>query len=267
MALSSPAFAKETVQQRIDALLPGSEIFLPEGEGPFPVVLQFHGCGGKKNLQGRWAAVAKASGWAVIVVDSYGHRRISPLEAYATVCTGLQLWGRERAGDLYAMMDWARRQPFADPGRIVLAGWSHGGWTLLDAMSMTPGPQADNATRLHGLPAEPLAGLVGAFVVYPYQGPGAVAPARGLRVDVPVKAIVGTADTVVFGKHVIKTLGRMKTPSRAIDVTAFEGATHAFDEIEAADWRVHYDPVLTERAHRMYADFLREAATRTSSIR
>ena len=47
-------------------------------------------------------------GWAVIVVDSYKHRNISRLQAYATVCTGMHLWGRERAGDLYAMMEWAR---------------------------------------------------------------------------------------------------------------------------------------------------------------
>lgn len=267
MALSSTALANETVQQRINALTRVSEVYLPEGDGPFPVVLQFHGCGGKKNLQERWAAVAKSSGWAVVVVDSYGHRRIDRLEAYTTVCTGLQLWGRERAGDLYAMMEWIRQQPFADPNRIALAGWSHGGWTVLDAMSMTPGKEMRNATRLDGLPAEPLAGLVGAFIIYPYQGPGALAPSNGLRVDAPVKAIVGTADTVVFGSYVIKTLGRMKTPSQPIDITPFEGATHAFDEIEAQDWRVRYDPVLTERAHRMYGEFLSEAATRKSSIR
>jgi dienelactone hydrolase len=54
----------------------------------------------------------------------------------------------------------------------------------------------------------------------------------------------------------------MRTPSAAIDVTVFEGATHAFDEIEAQDWRVRYDPALTERAHRMYGDFLKSAAER-----
>lgn len=267
MALSSTVLANETLPRRVDALMRDSEVYKPDGEGPFPVVLQFHGCGGKKNLQERWAAVAKAAGWAVVVVDSYGHRRIDRLEAYATVCTGLQLWGRERAGDLYAAMEWIRQQPFADPNRIALAGWSHGGWTVLDAMSMTPGKEMRNATRLEGLPDEPLAGLVGAFIIYPYQGPGALAPSNGLRVDAPVKAIVGTADTVVFGNYVIKTLGRMKTPSQPIDVTPFEGATHAFDEIEAQDWRVRYDPVLTERAHRMYGEFLSEAATRKSSIR
>jgi dienelactone hydrolase len=65
MALAPQAFARETVQQRIDALLVGSELYMPEGEGPFPVVLQFHGCGGMKNLQARWADTARAAGWAV----------------------------------------------------------------------------------------------------------------------------------------------------------------------------------------------------------
>ena len=62
---------------------------MPEGEGPFPVVIQMHGCGGKKNLQERWAEVAKA-GWAVIVVDSYAHRKIStcrPTPPSAPACS------------------------------------------------------------------------------------------------------------------------------------------------------------------------------------
>jgi dienelactone hydrolase len=267
MALSSASVAKETLQQRIDALLPSSELFLPDGDGPFPIVLQFHGCGGKKNLQGRWAAVARAAGWAVLVVDSYGHRRISRMEAYATVCTGLQLWGRERAGDLYAMMEWARGQGVIDAERIALAGWSHGGWTALDAMSLTPGRQASHATRLGDLPAEPLAGLVGCFVIYPYQGPGSLAPSAGLRLDVPVHAIVGTKDSVVGGAGLARRLQKMKTPGAPIDVTLFEGATHAFDEIEAQDWRVRYDPMLTERAHTAYAAFLRNAAAKASKVR
>jgi dienelactone hydrolase len=267
MALSPMAFAKEAVGQRIDALLRGSELYKPEGEGPFPIVLQLHGCGGKKNLQERWAAVAKSAGWAVLVIDSYGHRNISKIQAYATVCTGLQLWGRERAGDLFAMMEWARQQPWVMPDRIAVAGWSHGGWTALDAMSMMPGRDVENTTRLTGLGSEPLAGLVGAFIIYPYQGIGALAPGRGLRVDVPVQAIVGTKDSVVGGNSVIKVLRRMKTPSTPIDVTVYEGATHAFDEIEAQDWRVRYDPGLTERSHRMYADFLRSAAERASPVR
>lgn len=267
MAPTPHAHATETLQQRIDALLPGSALYLPEGRGPFPVSIQMHGCGGKKALQERWARVAEAAGWAALVVDSYGHRRISTLEAYATVCTGLQLWGRERAGDLYAMLEWVRGQGWADAGRIVAAGWSHGAWTVLDAMALQPGRDAEKATRLTGLPDEPMAGVVGAFVLYPWQGFGALAPSRGLRLDVPVQAIVGSADSVVGGKGVARTLRTMKTPRAPVTVDVFEGATHAFDEIEAQDWRVRYSPEMTARAHGMYASFLKSLVAGNSPDR
>ena len=77
---------------------------------------------------------------------------------------------------------------------------------------------------------------------------------------------MGTKDSVVGGKGVIRTLEKMATPGPGIEVHQFEGATHAFDELEAQDWRNKYDPVLTEKAHRLYADFLRAAAERTSTI-
>lgn len=266
MPAATTLITRETLAQRIEQLAAGVEVLLPEGEGPFPVAIQMHGCGGKKKLQARWAAVARAAGWAAVVVDSYAHRGISQFQAYATVCTGLQLWGRERAGDLYAMLEWTRTQPWADPRRIVAAGWSHGAWTTLDAMSMEPGAAMARAARLAGIPDEPFAGMVGAFLLYPWQGVGAISPGRGLRIDVPVRAIVGTKDSVVGGRGVIRTLERMKTPSQAIEVHAFEGATHAFDELEAQDWRNRYDPVLTEKAHGLYAEFLRDAARRTSTI-
>ena len=253
-------FTTETLEQRIAALTPSSDVLLPDGRGRFPVVIQFHGCGGKKVHQPRWAEVARKAGWAAIVSDSYAHRRINRFEAYATVCTGLQLWGRERAGDLYAMVEWARRQSWADPTRIVVAGWSHGAWTVLDAMALQPGADAQKETRLTGIPDEPLAGVVGGFLLYPWQGFGALAPHRGLRWDVPIQAIVGSADTVVGGKGVARTLGAMKTPRAPITVDLFEGATHAFDEQEVKDARMRYDPALTERAHGMYAAFLKSLA-------
>jgi dienelactone hydrolase len=263
MAFAPAASARETVQQRIDALLPGADLLMPEGKGPFPVVIQLHGCGGKGDFQLGWAEVARKAGWAVIVVDSYKHRNISRLQAYATVCTGMHLWGRDRAGDLYAMMEWVRGQGWADANHIAVAGWSHGGWTTLDAMAMAPGAEMANSTRLDGIPDEPLKGLVGAFVVYPYCQIGCLAAERGLRVDAQVKALVGTADVVVGGKSSARTLEKMKTPKTPVEVTMLEGATHAFDEPKAKDLRVKYDPALTERAQVMYSDFLKGLAVQT----
>ncbi len=249
--------AKETLEQRMSQLAPGMEIHKPEGAGPFPVVIQLHGCGGKKLLQGRWAKVAKEAGFVAIVVDSYRHRRISAFEAYSTVCTGMQLWGRERAGDLYAAMEWARRQPFAMKDRIVVAGWSHGGWTAMDAMALGAGHEAEAATGVTGLPPEPLAGLAGAFLVYPYAGPGSLARVKGMRVDVAPLAIVGGRDVIAGGRSLAKTLANVKTPGAPIVVEYFERATHAFDEEETHDFRTHYDPGITAKVQAMYQAYLR----------
>ena len=266
MALIPTASARETLQHRIDALLPGADLVLPEGRGPFPVAIQLHGCGGKNSFQLDWAEAGKQAGWAVLVVDSHKYRNISQFEAYATVCTGLQLWGRERAGDLYAAMDWVRHQTWADAKRIVVAGWSHGGWAALDGLCMAPGAEMENATHLSGLPTEPLEGLVGAFLVYPFAGPGSIARSRGLRVEVSPQALVGTRDVIVGGRGLARTLAKMPTPGKPIDVVILEGATHAFDEPDTRDLRTHYDPEITARAQQLYRDYLTAAAKRVSAI-
>ena len=163
----------------------------------------------------------------MIVVDSYEHRNISRLQAYATVCTGMHLWGRDRAGDLYAMMEWVRRQGWADPTPHRRGGLEP--WRMdrrCDGMSLKPGAEMANATKLSGMPDEPMAGLVGAFVVYPYCGIGVSAAERGTRMDMPVKALVGTSDVIVGGKGLAKTLQKMKTPKSAIEVM-HAGRRHA----------------------------------------
>lgn len=253
----------ETLEQRISEIAGSVDVVRPDGHGPFPVVIQLHGCGGRKPLQDRWAEVVREAGWAAVVVDSYAHRRISNAEAYALVCTGMKLRGAERAGDLFAAMEWVRRQDWADAQRIVVAGWSHGGWTALDAMAMTPGAEAERLTGLTGLADEPLAGLAGTFLVYPFASPPSVARMRGLRVDANPLAIVGGHDVIVGGRGLAGVLRRMRTPGKPIEVVVFDRATHAFDEAEAKDLRVRYDAGLTRRAEDLLTGYLRRIAART----
>ncbi|MEZ5937483.1 MAG: prolyl oligopeptidase family serine peptidase [Hyphomonadaceae bacterium] len=256
---------KETFEARIDALAPGIDIYKPAGTGPFPVVIQLHGCGGKKPPQARWATAARESGWAAVVIDSHKHRHISTLEAYSMVCTGLRLWGKERAGDLFAAIAWARRQPWADPDRIVAAGWSHGAWTILDGLALKPGDDAEEATGLTELPKEPLTGLVGAFLVYPFAGPGSLARTRGLRLDVNPLALVGTHDVIVGGRSLAKTLSNILTPGPAIEIEILERATHAFDEPGSRDFRTRYDAEITAYAEGLYRKYLQAVVERTAT--
>ena len=131
---------------------------------------------------------------------------------------------------------------------------------------MAPGAEAANATHLSGLPSEPLQGLVGAFLVYPFAGPGSLARSRGLRVDVSPQALVGTRDVIVGGRGLARTLANMPMPGKPMDVVILEGATHAFDEPDSHDLRTHYDPEITARAQQLYRDYLIAAAKRTSSV-
>lgn len=242
-------------EARIAALAPHFTIVKPDGAGPFPTALQFHGCGGVKPVQQTYAQAAVEAGWAAIIVDSYAHRSIGRLEAYATVCTGLRLWGRERAGDLFAALAWARRQSWADPDRLALAGWSHGGWTILDALAFSHSA-AQIATRLD-VPGDLHDGVRAAFLVYPYAGRGCVARLKGWRVAPKTAAIVCGKDHVVG--HVVprRTLAKLREDNVPLDVHVFEEGTHTFDEEGARDFRVRYDAALTARAAALYRDLLR----------
>lgn len=229
---------------------------VPEGHGPFATIIQLHGCGGKKPFQTTWAEVARRAGVAVIVIDSHNPRRISQMAAYATVCTGMQLPGRERAGDLFAAMHWLRRQSWADSKRIAAGGWSHGGWTISDALSFRDGAEMERATGITDLRGEPLEGLAALFLVYPYLGPVAMR-GREWRVIPRVKAILGGRDLVAGGHWPRTALARARAQGADVDVTVFETATHAFDEPEAKFAALAYDAALVARGHRLYEDFAR----------
>jgi len=248
VTMSSPAQA-ETLSDRAALLEPAMTIAKPEGDGPFPVVIQLHGCGGRSEaMMDGYAQAARDAGAAAVIVDSWTPRGISRVNAMATICTGARLRGRERAGDLYAAVAWARAQSWADPQRIIIAGWSHGGWTIMDGLALRSGDEMARATGLSDLPAEPLAGVAGAFIVYPYVGPPAFAGRRAWRINPQTLAIVGGRDLVVGRESPARALERLRSHGQRIDIHKFDTATHAFDDERAVDLRVRYDPHAVARA-------------------
>jgi dienelactone hydrolase len=252
------AMAPSALEQRIDALMRHAEIFRPEGPGPFPVVAQFHGCGGKKDFQTGWAEAARASGVAAIVVDSFAHRGIKAIAANCMVCTGAKLHGRERAGDVFAALEWARRQDWIDKSRMAIAGWSHGGWAALEALSLRPGREMARATGLRDLPEEPLAGVRGAFLVYPYVGVGFRGKRQGLRYDARPMALVGAVDRNVGSHSSRRALTSLRTAGAPVRIKWMEDCTHAFDEPRAPALFVRHNEAQTTYARTIYTDYLRE---------
>ncbi|MEJ0059256.1 MAG: hypothetical protein WDM79_06695 [Terricaulis sp.] len=153
--------------------------------------------------------------------------------------------GRERAGDLYAALAWARAQPWADKERIIAAGWSHGSWTIMDALALRSGAEMRRATGITDLPDEPLEGLAATFLVYPYTGVGSLA-GRRWRVTPRSVAIACGRDFIVGDSRGV--LQRQRNHGAPIEIHFFPGATHAFDEADANDPRVRYDPLVTRQA-------------------
>ncbi|MDP1737305.1 MAG: prolyl oligopeptidase family serine peptidase [Caulobacter sp.] len=247
-----------TLAARADLLARGVRVLKPAGPGPFPVALQMHGCAGSQPFQNSYAEAAVNAGAAVVIVDSFTPRGMSRLDGSLFVCTGTVLRGAQRAGDLYAMLHWLKSQPWADASRVMAAGWSHGGWTIMDGFA-----QGDGAARMTGLTdADPgmLKAVRGAFLVYPYASFPSLTSARGWQGARPkVFAVLGGKDAVVGTGGPMKALNRLKADGLQVDVLTFPDATHAFDDDDANDPRTRYRADLRTQAEQFYVRALRTA--------
>ena len=241
-----------------ERLAPALRIVKPAGRGPFPVSLQFHGCGGVQPMMDHYAEAAVKAGVAAVIVDSFKPRGLSKLDGHLFVCTGAVLRGGQRAADVHALLRWLETQAWADRKRIAAAGWSHGGWTLMDALA-----QGQNAPRLTGLTdADPktLERLKGLFLVYPYASYPSLTSARGWNGARPrVHAILGARDTVVGVRAPQRALARLKADGVPVETVMLPDATHSFDDTMAVDPRTRYRPDLSAKAREHYVAALNAA--------
>ena len=227
-------------------LAPHLQVVRPPGPGPFPVVVQMHGCGGVQPMQSRYAEAACAAGVAAVVVDSLAPRGISRTEAQLTVCTGLRLRGAERAHDLLAVLAWLDGEAWADTGRLAAAGWSHGGWSVMEALAA---PDAQDPR---------LAALSLVILVYPYAGPLARSARHGWGPHRPqVRACLAGRDAVVGRVSPLRALERLKADGLDVEVLTLPDATHCFDDECARDPRTRYRPDLAAAAEAFYVTALK----------
>ena len=247
-------FPRETLDSRAARLLAHCQIFKPEGNGPFPTAFLFHGCGDNDGPQPGYAKAAAQKGIASVVVDSFRPRDISLTEARILVCTGLRLWGRERAGDLIALLHWARGQDWVQADRLAAAGWSHGGWTVMDALAL--GPEVAEFADLEGVPADPLAGLSTAFLVYPWCGLGAQTLRKGWQKAIPAYLMLGENDTL-SGTHLpLKAADKVRLSGATVETLIYPGATHSFDEETSVNPTFRFNPEQTADAQARFADWM-----------
>ncbi|MHC5347554.1 dienelactone hydrolase family protein [Metapseudomonas furukawaii] len=227
-------------------LAPHLSLHTPKGAGPFPTVLVFHGCSGQNpGFVRNVTAWLLPAGYAALFVDSHAARGI---EDWRPVCDGKQLWGNERALDVYAALALARRNPAVDGTQLALLGYSHGGWTILDALSY------DGAAG-HGFPAtgqNALAGVRGVIAYYPYCGFPAQLRA-GLGHPAPVLMFLGGKDHITDHQQCLSAVDGLS--AERLELVQYAEADHVFDQ--RTDLNT-YQPGLAEDARKRALAFLRE---------
>lgn len=98
------------------------DLILPEGNGPFPVMVIAHGSGGVVKREYTWADFFKSKGIASFIVDTYKDRGIVD-----TIADQGQLTFVGSAADHLVALKLLATHPKLDPMRIGIIGFSRGG--------------------------------------------------------------------------------------------------------------------------------------------
>ena len=145
-----PLFALAAPQEASFTSLDGTAlkalVFQPAAQVAKGTVIALHGCGGlyatsgvrAGQLNARHQAMADLlvlQGYTAVFPDSLTPRGETEL------CTqkigARRIDQTQRRADTLAALAWVAAQPWADPARIALLGWSHGGSAVLSASDAT----------------------------------------------------------------------------------------------------------------------------------
>ena len=264
MAYFASKADKATLSERMDLLTPALEIHLPDdGAAPYPVVLQFHGCAGIRwPFQRQWANVANQQGFAAIIVNSHGPRGYSWQDGLDIVCNGKALLGQERAGDVLAAIEIVKADERFDSDRLILAGWSHGGWTLMDFLTMDM--ERRRPAGLMG-PAPRPPKIAGTILFYPYCGMGTLSRFRNWTQSPPMLGFVAGADLMVDGPQCVEFFKKRTADGAPVEHVFYSDAHHVFDDpYLEPEWIHWYNEDYHRDAEAKVIEFLQSISVRTA---
>jgi dienelactone hydrolase len=183
----------------------------PSGPGPYPAVVQLHGCAGLEAQSFRWARALADRGYVALVVDSFrprglaGDCRSGPADPPLTA----------RFDDAMGALLYLQSLPFVRGDRVAAIGWSQGG---AYAMAVINGPSLERARR-RGV-ALPSPGFAAAVGVYP----GGCSSLVRERVVRPLLVLIGEADDWTPAAKCREMVEAMRGRGADATVGAYPGA-------------------------------------------
>ena len=209
IALSAPAHAG---RQSLDVpvTLPqaatlNGDLFTPDGANPHPAVILLHGCNGVSKNVRSWALWLQGQGYAALVLDSFSARGIQSLCGYPQ-----PLMGDVRAHDVYAAAARLDTLGTVDSKRLAAMGFSHGGWTIVEAWRLT---DRYPVTKLRAL-----------IALYPSCGRG-LPPADAP----PLLMLLGGLDDWTPAEPCVRLAEAARKVGRTVTDVVYKDARHAFD--------------------------------------
>jgi dienelactone hydrolase len=215
-----------------------AQLYKPDGDGPFPVVIALHGCGGlagpSEPVQPRyrdWAEQLLKTGHAVLLPDSYGSRELGPQCHERRV-----LARRERVADIMASRQWLLQQRWVERDRISLLGWANGASALLWAVR----PQSSSRKL------DP--DFRSAIAFYPDCR---ISSGLGWSARVPTLLLIGARDDISSPPACRQMVDGARGRSALARIVVYPGAEHDFDR---ANFPLHAiggaaDAAQPERGH------------------
>ena len=214
-ALTIPSANPRNFHQAISETdaMPGQDLwaklFLPDGPGPFPVVIIAPGSLGLQQHHCGIAAAITDTAIAACAIDPFSTRGV-----VSTVERQVQFSFAASAWDVLATAELLASRGDIDQARIGAQGHSRGGSAVLSAASVHLAAAA-NAPK-----------LVGVYAAYPWSGQQFLDPAVGTT---RIRAIIGDRDEWCSPMQVQAHIHAIRLAGGDATLRIVPGAPHCFD--------------------------------------
>jgi dipeptidyl-peptidase 4 len=195
------------------------------------LVIVYNGPGAGRQVTNTWGGALNQylvdQGWAVFSVDGRG----SPDRGVAFEGQLYRAMGSVEVQDQLAGVAWLKQQPFVDPQKIAVYGWSYGGYMTLKLLEAAPGVFAAGVS---GAPVTKWE-LYDTHYTERYMGnpktdAAAYAKANVLgaseKIADPLLLIHGMADDNVVFEHSTALMGKMQGNAQRFESMVYPGQTH-----------------------------------------